>query len=242
MGSPREVRQVLLLCLDATSQASASLQQNILKILGPLSHNLDCPMSLIMADPFHLLLIILLKWSGWNLALFAALETRIWGVEKASGMFPHRQDKPHRSNPPPVEQISRENSSSLPMNIGETRQASNADPVDFPYLHLISKHLIQAVEIQETCLRVVDSIQKVHRRLMVDGLEHNECHASWHADAAFEFHRINFEGILNKTKTLEKRLGNQINLVSLLFLTVSKYADNLGVQFSAAARCQDCSA
>jgi hypothetical protein len=80
-----------------------------------------------------------------------------------------------------------------------------------PYMHLISKDIVQSVEVLEVAIEILNGIRATQNRIMKKKDEEDPI--VQHVECSLDYYLITFKGVLSRIKTLEKRLDNQINMV-----------------------------
>lgn len=82
------------------------------------------------------------------------------------------------------------------------------------YMHLLSKDMIQAIELMEFAVVSVKNMQSVCSNRRLEVLDEVKLDAMDETTAAIAYHLLRFEGVLIRTRALLNRMDNQISLVS----------------------------
>lgn len=84
----------------------------------------------------------------------------------------------------------------------------------YAYMHLISKDMIQEIELLEVGVKTMSSLLKFYSRLASTCHDTKKSELMEETVSALEYHSLRFESVLFRTQALLKRMDNQINLVS----------------------------
>lgn len=99
----------------------------------------------------------------------------------------------------------------LALEIYNSKNITNGR-TEFGYMHLLSKDMIQAIELMEFAVVGVKNVQSICPSFRVGVLDQGKLDAMDETKAALDYHLLRFEGVLFRTRALLKRMDNQISL------------------------------
>jgi len=94
------------------------------------------------------------------------------------------------------------------------RKSDLSETPDPEHTHILVKDIVQATELMRVAVSAVKTLQHLHKGLGASSeMDENKIEIMKQTDLALDYHRVQFENILIRTKDLLKRKDAQISLV-----------------------------